>query len=141
MHLPSLPLFRRPRGPALPGGVLSTLQMADRPPPRGSRVWRRVTEWLAGDAWTVTAGDPPGRLQPAREAFADALADIDTPYADVLRRRILSSASLDELWHVRPAVFGAVSRQFSQAEAMCRLSQLDDHRPPRAPVSSFATLS
>jgi hypothetical protein len=113
--------------------------------PPAERPWSvRLGDWLGASGWRVsTVERPPSfaerarseTLAAARLDFADALWDVRTESAVDLLDRIALSRSLHELWHFRGEVFGQVSCRHDQAEAACRLAQIDRHfqkRPRRA---------
>ena len=119
--------------------------------PPVERLWSvRLGDWLGASGWRVsTVERPPSfaerarseKLAAARLDFADALWDVRTESAVDLLDRIALSRSLHELWHFRGEVFGQVSCRHDQAEAACRLAQIDRHfqkRPRRARDSAGA---
>lgn len=79
-------------------------------------------------------------LAEARLDFADALADLYTPQADMLHERIRKARSLRELWHLRAELFRLVSLHRGQHDAQQRLGSLNRHFPIRSAGSGFAAL-
>ena len=63
-------------------------------------------------------------LAQARQELSAALADLPQANAQGLRQLLESSASLRELWHLRPEVFRSLALHHSQAEAERRLAPL-----------------
>ena len=110
--------------------------------------WRR---WLRDGGLGSSAGsrfehaDAVARgvraLEPVRDEFIDAIAELRSGPALLLRERIRRAGSLRELWHLRADVFSLVSLHHSQAEADERLAALNRHFPPRAPRSGFGGLA
>jgi len=95
-------------------------------------LWRRVTDWLAGDPWLPTS---PGtlsaeaRLPAARDALLRELADLQTAEGHCLALRVSAANNRQELLHLRSALFELVARLHSQAEAQARLERLAPHFP------------
>jgi hypothetical protein len=79
-------------------------------------------------------------LHTAKDEFDSVLSDL--PLTDVaeLQCQIDGARSLQELWHLRVGVFGAVSRHHQQDEAARRLARLNHHFPTRAARSGFAPM-
>jgi hypothetical protein len=112
--------------------------------------WR---DWL-GTSWSTSASPPQGwargpadrrrggdlRLGPVRDEFLEALHDLRSREAALLRHRVGIARSLRELWHLRPEVFKLLALGYSQAEAQRRLDSLNRHFPTRSPRSGFAPL-
>ncbi len=102
-------------------------------------LWNRVVFWMMAPA-PLDCAPPPQHLPVVRHDFQAMLADIASPEADGLRRRIDCSHSLRELWHLRADAYRVVGVAHSQSEAELRLAQLNHHFPTRAPRSQFAAL-
>lgn len=105
--------------------------------PTGS--WQRLKFWLLAPA----AGDvapPLSRLPAVRDDFLAALGDVHTLEADRLVPKIHAARSLRELWHLRSAVYGAVSLSHSQFEAERRVAALNRHFATRAPRQGAGAL-
>ena len=85
--------------------------------------WRQLTRWLRPDGEGASEG--------ARQAFEEALRGLPGDEAEKLRTRVRRSPGLQELWHLRSAVFGLVARHSSQLEAQRRMATLDRHFPSR----------
>lgn len=105
-------------------------------------LWFRLSRWFQQPSpFDRLRGPAPiNRLQAVQRDFAASMADIDTERVMQLRLRVERAVSLRELWHLRPAMFGAISLHLSQAEAERRMSQLNRHFPTRAPRSGFSPL-
>lgn len=140
---PPTPAWRRtrPLAAAPAADDSSTLQsdtgLAGRPT-RGSRsgsLWRRVTDWLAGDPWVPSAPGSFGaesRLPAARDALLRELADLQTAEGQRLALRVGAAHNRQDLLHLRSALFELVARVHSQGEAQARLERLAPHFPLRA---------
>jgi len=76
-------------------------------------------------------------LVEARMAFIAVLADVETPAANEVAKRIRVARSMRELWHIRPQLFDQIALQFSQHEAERRLEPLNARFPHRSSRSSF----
>ena len=106
------------------------------------RAWSsRLSDWLSASGWRVSRVDfvssfgQRGRLDAlatARLDFADALFDVHTVAAGGALERIAVARSLHELWHFRGEVFDLVSPRHDQAEAECRVAELDRHFAQRS---------
>lgn len=117
------------------------------PPDRLYRVarWRRgLREWL-NTGWDVSrpaeSNDVPSRMATRprvappvaemRDAFIQALDDLDTDEAQALREQIARARSPRELWHLRPAVYTLIATQHSESEAQSRMTTLNHLFPLR----------
>jgi hypothetical protein len=139
---PPTPAWRRtrPAAAAAPADDSSTLQsdtgLAGRPARSTSgSLWRRVTDWLAGDPWLPSAAASFGaesRLPAARDALLRELADLQTAEGQRLALRVGAAHTRQDLLHLRSALFELVARVHSQAEAQARLERLAPHFPLRA---------
>lgn len=135
-------------------------QAAWRRPPAGrssaaagwlQRLTGRLRQDLAADRWQ-SPGEPSqawtpawpfgrgSRLARARTAFEDALADIDSPGADLLVLRIRRAGELPDLWHLRSRLFDVISRARSEEAAHQRVSELDTHFRSTASRTGFGSL-
>ena len=101
--------------------------------------WQRLMSWLLAPA-PHAAATAPNRLPAVRSDFLATLADIDSPDAEALRRRIHDARTLRELWHARAEIYRVVGVAYSQFQAEERLGPLNRHFPTRAPRSQFAPL-
>jgi hypothetical protein len=111
------------------------------------RAWPlRLSDWLGASGWRVSRADfvssfgQRGRLDAlaaARLDFADALYDVHTVAAGAALDRIAVTHSLHELWHLRGEVFDLVSLRHDQAEAGCRLADLDRHFARRSTLARW----
>ena len=118
-------------------------------PPQASapRAWStRLSDWLGVSGWRVSRADftssfgERGRvdaLANARLDFADALFDVHTVTAGTALDRIAATRSLHELWHLRGEVFDLVSLRHDQAEAQCRVGELDRHFAKRSSLERW----
>jgi hypothetical protein len=100
----------------------------------GGSLWRRVTDWLAGDPWVPSAPGSLGaesRLPAARDALLRELADLQTAEGQRLALRVGAAHNRQDLLHLRSALFELVARVHSQAEAQARLERLAPHFPLR----------
>ncbi len=79
-------------------------------------------------------------LAAAKNEFEATLADMLTVEVNLLQAKVQAARSLQELWHLRVGVFGAVSCHHSQDEAEYRLARLNRHFPTRSARSGFAPL-
>jgi len=70
-------------------------------------------------------------LDSARQDFAEALADIGTPQAGDLVKRVGRARSMRELWYLRTEFFYLIAQHRDQAEARVRLDLIDGHFPKR----------
>ena len=117
------------------------------PPDRLYRAarWRRgLREWL-NTGWDISrpaeSNDLPSRMatHPSagspvaemREAFAQALDDLDTEAAHAVREQIARARSPRELWHLRTAVYTLIATQHSEAQAQSRMTTLNHLFPLR----------
>lgn len=107
------------------------------PASRKAGLGRRLVSWLCGP-WTEAPEASDSRIDGVRHEFHAEVDDIRTIEAGMLKSDIDRCASLRELWHLRAAVFGLVSRHRSQAEAEMRLARLNRHFPTRSPRSGLA---
>jgi hypothetical protein len=76
------------------------------------------------------------QLAQARLDFSVTLTDLPSVDVLALRRLVETSASLQELWHLRPELYRRLALHHSQAEAERRLGPLERYfrasqRPPR----------
>lgn len=86
--------------------------------------WRQwLPRWLRGA--------PADMLQQVRRAFDEALAGLDGEDVVRLRNRVRRCLQLQDLWHLRSALFDLVARRGGEQEARRRLVQLDRHFPAR----------
>jgi len=125
--------------PVAQRGRAAPPRSAESRPPQAlaPRAWSsRLSDWLGVSGWRVSRVDfvssfgQRGRidaLAAARLDFADALFDVRGVAAGGALDRIAIARSLHELWHVRGEVFDLVSLRHDQAEAECRLAELDRH--------------
>ncbi len=91
--------------------------------------------------WRPRATAPArSALEETREAFLEALRDIDAREACCLSMRIRYAPSLQALWHFRTDIFLLVSLHRSESEAHTRLANLNQHFPTRSPRSGFGAL-
>ena len=102
----------------------------------------RVRAWLHGHPWSAPA---PGAardaaLLPAQRDFATELADLRSVEAGRLQFAVWRARSLQDLWHLRVAVFAAVAHHHGQHEAEARLLRLNRHFPTRSPRSGLGAL-
>jgi hypothetical protein len=79
--------------------------------------WRYVLRWLWPDADALA--------EEARRAFDTALQGLPGEEAERLRGRVRRAPGLQELWHLRSAVFGLVARHSSESEAQRRMAAID----------------
>lgn len=82
------------------------------------------------------AAPSPG-LEPARQAFVDALGDLGVAQARELQLKARLARSIQDLWHLRPGIFELVARVHTEGEAWQRLARLNQHFPTRSPRSGF----
>lgn len=151
-------LFARLLSPVRPPAFLPTQSMRTTVcPPRESEASNRrswvasvwFNHWL-GTSWTSHPfeGESESSHKPlsnrqvrdlieARDAFIGVLADIETPAANEVVKRIRVARSMRELWHIRPQLFDQVALTFSQHEAERRLAPLNTRFPVRSSRSSF----
>lgn len=152
-------LFARLLSPVRPQAFLPTQSMRSTvcPPVESGSSHRRswvasvwFNNWL-GTSWTSHPFEGDGAsaepkplsnrqvrdLVEARDAFIGVLADIETPAANEVVKRIRVARSMRELWHIRPQLFDQVALQFSQHEAERRLTPLNSRFPVRSSRSSF----
>jgi hypothetical protein len=130
--------------PAEPRARATPARCAESRPPQAlaPRAWpSRLSDWLGASGWRVSRVDlassfgQRGRLDAlaaARLDFADALFDVHTVATRGALDRIAVARSLHELWHFRGEVFDLVSLRHDQAEAECRLAELDRHFAQRS---------
>jgi hypothetical protein len=98
------------------------------PSPSDTR-WKRALDSvlrLARLDRPVPAGDP-AELLLLRGLTRSLVQDLPVDARCALDVRILQARSLDELWHLRSQLFGAISLQFGEHVARQRLQQLDAH--------------
>ena len=98
------------------------------PSPSDTR-WKRALDSvlrLARIDKPVTTSDPADLLF-LRRLISSLVQDLPVDARCALDVRILQARSLDELWHLRSQLFGAISLQFGEHEARQRLQQLDAH--------------
>ena len=151
-RLPSSWQARVRRLPALapaPQPLLRTvLQRTEVFPPE--RLYR-ATRWRVGlrtwltTGWEVSAPTPleaapcrasalqsmPLPMAELRQAFAEALDDIDADLAQPVRSLIARARSPRELWHLRTAVYTLIATQHSESRAPLRMNTLTRHFPLR----------
>jgi len=130
--------------PAEARGRAAPPRSAESRPPQAvaPRAWSsRLSDWICASGWRVSRVDfassfgQRGRLDAlaaARLDFTDTLFDVHTVAAGGLLDRIAVARSLHELWHFRGEVFDLVSLRHDQAEAECRLAELDRHFAQRS---------
>ena len=138
---------RADRPVAAPGRAASARSVESRPPQALARAWStRLSDWLGASGWRVSRVEfvssfgQRGRLDAlaaARLDFADALFDVHTVAAGAALDRIAATRSLHELWHLRGEVFDLVSLRHDQAEAKCRLADLDRHFAKRSTLARW----
>lgn len=86
-----------------------------------------LRHWVAR-AWAAQRiGSDP--VAAARLEFLEALNGLPTSVCGDLPRRLEQTRSLRDLWHLRPSVHGLLARHLGQAEAECRLAELNRHFP------------
>lgn len=90
--------------------------------------WRYLTRWL----WPWS----DGLSNEARQAFEAALEGLPGAEAERLRARVRVSPGLQELWHLRSAVFGLVARHSSESEAQRRMAAVDRYFQTRRLASA-----
>ena len=141
----------RPRAHPPPdvAGCAAPIRSVESRPPQAlvPRAWSsRLSDWLGGSGWRVSGVDgmssfgQRGRLDAlatARLDFADALFDVHTVAVGAALDRIAATRSLHELWHLRGEVFDLVSLRHDQAEAQCRLGELDRHFAKRSTLERW----
>jgi hypothetical protein len=76
-------------------------------------------------------------LDPARQAFVDAVADLGVAEARQLQLKARLAVSIQDLWHLRPGVFELVAQIHTEGEAWHRLARLNHHFPTRSLRSGF----
>lgn len=113
-------------------------------------LYARLARWLMATSiheavsgfWALAADAEPRDvlLDAARQAFFDAIDDIETARSIKLAETIDRARSRQELWHLRAEVFALVSAHHDQAEAEQRLAGLNRFFPTRAPRSGFVNL-
>lgn len=112
--------------------------MPQRPTSAPAPVSSRLRRWVdtacrgLGDAAGLTpytAGEQ--RLHRAQLAFEAALQGLSPEAMRRPRERIRAARSLQELWELRPQLFDAVARHFTQGEAELRVRALETHFPRR----------
>lgn len=109
-------------------------------PPEGRRTapwWKRLQRWARSE-WALTR--PDDGLDPVRQEFAEAVADLRGARVDALIDQVDAARSLRELWHLRAELFRLVAVAYSQHEANRRLAPLNRHFPTRSPRSGFGQL-
>lgn len=117
----------------------ANLRIESRPPVarRKGEPWhRRLHSWLTSgysdrvstllQDWQPKPRDDP-QFRAARQAFRDALHDIDEDVAATTLVHLRSARSMHELWHLRTEVFSLVSCHLDQHEATRRLALVDRH--------------
>ncbi len=88
-----------------------------------------LRRWVAW-AWAAQRGGPdPVAVALARLEFLEALNGLPASACGDLPRRLEQARTLSDLWHLRPAVHGLLARHLDQAEAGCRLAELNHHFP------------
>lgn len=105
---------------------------------RGLREWLN-TGWDVSRPPTLTARSAPlpthtpvaSPVSEMREAFVQALDDVDTEAAHAVREQIARARSPRELWHLRTAVYTLIATQHSEAEAQSRMAPLNHLFPLR----------
>jgi len=86
-----------------------------------------LRRWVAR-AWAAQrCGPDPVAL--ARLEFLEALDGLPASACGDLPRRLEQARTLSDLWHLRPGVHGLLARHLDQAEAECRLAELNRHFP------------
>jgi hypothetical protein len=80
------------------------------------------------------------RLDAARRAFIDAVADVGVAQARELQLKARLAVSIPDLWYLRPGVFDLVAQSHSEREAWQRIAHLNRHFPTRSPRSGFGGL-
>jgi hypothetical protein len=83
---------------------------------------------------TLTPWQPMAHpaLERAREAFAEALGDVNSRDAACLTMRIRYAHSIAALWHLRSDVFLLIALHHNEQEASNRLKALNQHFPERS---------
>jgi hypothetical protein len=117
---------------------VETVPPSLRCPPMGGP-WQRLMFWLLAPA-PQHMPPPMNRLPGVRTEFLATISDIDSVDADALRRRILDTHSLRELWHQRAEVYRLVGVAHNQEQAEERVALLNRHFPTRAPRSQLGPL-
>jgi len=135
--------------PAEAAGRAAPARSVEARPPQAlaPRPWSlRLSDWLGASGWRVSRVDFVSSfgqrglldaLAAARLDFADALYDVRTATAGAALDRIAVTRSLHELWHLRGEVFDLVSLRHDQAEAACRLADLDRHFARRSTLARW----
>ena len=142
-------LRRQPEAPQVQQPLLRTVSQRTEvfPPERLYRAsrWRGgLRDWL-NTGWDVSRPAPLDALPPRasrrettpfaiaelRQAFAEALVDIETEAAHHLRKLIARARSPRELWHLRTAVYTLIATQHSESQAQQRMAALNRHFPLR----------
>lgn len=98
------------------------------PSPSDTR-WKRALDSVLRLARLDKPAAPndPSELLFLRRLTSSLVQDLPLDARCPLDVRILQARSLDELWHLRSQLFGAISLQFGEHEARQRLQQLDNH--------------
>ena len=111
----------------------------------------RATRWRVGlrawltTGWEVSVPTPlealpsqasaaqstPLPMAELRQAFAEALDDIDADLAQPVRNLIARARAPRELWHLRTAVYTLIATQHSESQAQLRMTTLNRHFPLR----------
>lgn len=86
-----------------------------------------LRRWVAWARGAQRGGPDPVAL--ARLEFLEALNGLPASACGDLSRRLEQARTLSDLWHLRPAVHGLLARHLDQAEAECRLAELNRHFP------------
>ena len=112
------------------------------PPSRSAPHWSlRLLAWLCLTAPVTAAAS---RLDAVRADFMACLADCVDDAESVLPgdvlMRINTAHSLQELWHLRAALYQVIALRHSQQVAQQRLERVNRHFPTRAPRSGFMAL-
>ncbi|MBK1689769.1 hypothetical protein EV684_10219 [Rubrivivax gelatinosus] len=92
--------------------------------------WDRFVFWLTAPA-ALDAAPPLSQLPVARQAFVDALLDLQGREVHQLAERIQQARTLRELWHLRAEIYRVVALHHSQSEAEHRLAGLNQYFPKR----------
>lgn len=102
----------------------------------------RIRAWLNGHPWAPPSGvaSRGAMLLPAQRDFVHELADLRSVEAGRLQFAVWRARSLQDLWHLRVAVFAAIAHRLGQQEAEARLLRLNRHFPTRSPRSGLGAL-
>lgn len=95
------------------------------PDTRWKRALDSVLKFARGDKPAPPDGE--ARVLALRLLCVALVQDLPDDVRLSLDARVLRARSLDELWHLRSSMFGAISLQFGEHVARERLQRLDAH--------------